>query len=125
MDGDTKGHRRPQRCQRIRIPTYPTHTNLFWFHQSSAYTRKKKTLPASFTVRTTLATSIAGPDDFKGQDGQAGMGRSRGCQTVRSSYGIQALCPEDAKHIKLVSVERAEVLGGVVHHGAKVLKGEE
>lgn len=103
----------------LPAPTY------FWFHQSSAHTREKKTSPASFTVRTTLATGIGGPCSFKGQDGQAGKGRSRVCQPVRGSYGIQTLCSEDAKHIKLVSVERAEVLGGVVHHGAKVLEGEE
>lgn len=48
-----------------------------------------------------------------------------GCQPVRSSYGIQALCPKDDEHIKLVSVETAEVLGGVVHHDAKVLEGEQ
>lgn len=103
----------------LPAPTY------FWFHQSSAHTREKKTSPASSTVRTTLATGIGGPCGFKGQDGQAGKGRSGGCQPVRSNYGIQALCPEDAKHVKLVSVEGAEVLGGVVRCSAKVLEGEE
>lgn len=68
---------------------------------------------------------MGGPCGFKGQDGQAGKGRSGGCQPVRSSYGIQALCPKDDEHIKLVSVETAEVLGGVVHHDAKVLEGEQ
>lgn len=122
MDGDTKGYRRLQRCQRIRIQAYPTRSNQFWVPVPTPERRKPRQLPSQ--SEPLLPQALVDPVVSRGKMGEQEREGPGGCQPVRSSYGIQALCPEDAKHINLVSVERTEVLGGVVHHGVEVLGGE-
>lgn len=107
----TKG---PQRSQRSRNQSYRTRYNLFLVPPAQCPHKKQENLTSFLQSEPTLPQALVDPAVSRGQDGQAGRERFRGGQAVRNSCGIQALCPEDAKHVKLASVERAEVLRGVV-----------
>lgn len=68
--------------------------------------------------RTGESCNWSGQDRSLAQTGGPFKGRRKSLRAASrpgGSTGFQALCPEDAKHIKkLASVERAEVLGVVV-----------
>ena len=115
MGSDTKGHKRPPEIPKAQDPIIPYPLQPIFSSTSPVPTqerRKPHQLPSQ--SEPTLPQALVDPAVSRGQDGQAGRERFRDGQAVSNSCGIQALCPEDAKHIKLASVERAEVLRGVV-----------
>lgn len=86
--------------------------------------RQARPVPGQVGQCYTCPWHLVGPATATGQDrsppqGEAYLEGGRGkcpgqCLDARGSTGLQALCPEDAKHVKLASMERAEVLGEAV-----------
>lgn len=103
--------------------------------QPSAHTREKS--PSGQPVSQSCpchgtggpcSCSGSGQDRHPPQIGRPIRGGRRGKGLGASSTGFQALCPGDAKHVNLASMEKVEVLGGGVMSwcpGLKRKRGRE